>query len=129
MGRELTRPSFAHVVHPDPILMERLLGLHDGVARLARTTPERFAHPEVVRSLEEALIHAMVRCLATDAGADIDARAAHHMTVISKLEEFLAANDVQSVYLSEICTATGVSESTLRRCCHEHLGMSPIRYL
>jgi transcriptional regulator GlxA family with amidase domain len=42
---------------------------------------------------------------------------------------FLAANRDQPVYLSEICAATGVSETTLRRCCHEHLGMGPVRYL
>jgi AraC-like DNA-binding protein len=28
-----------------------------------------------------------------------------------------------------LCAATGVSESTLRRCCHEYLGMGPNRYL
>jgi AraC-like DNA-binding protein len=51
------------------------------------------------------------------------------MAAMSKFEEFLASNCDQPVYLSEICAATGVSESTLRRCCQEHLGMSPVRYL
>ncbi len=55
--------------------------------------------------------------------------AQNHTEVISKLEEFLAVNCVERIYLSDICIATGVSESTLRRCCHEHLGMGPVRYL
>jgi AraC-like DNA-binding protein len=33
------------------------------------------------------------------------------------------------VYLTEICAAIAVSGRTLRTCCHEHLGMGPIRYL
>jgi AraC-type DNA-binding domain-containing proteins len=33
------------------------------------------------------------------------------------------------LYLAEICAATGVSERTLRSCCHEQLDMGPVHYL
>jgi transcriptional regulator GlxA family with amidase domain len=58
-----------------------------------------------------------------------NSRARHHAAIISKFEEFIEANCVDPIYLSEICVATGVSEKALRRCCHEHLGMGPVRYL
>jgi hypothetical protein len=34
--------------------------------------------------------------------------------VIARLDELLAANQDRSLYLAEICAATGVSERTLR---------------
>ena len=51
---------------------------------------------------------------------------------LAKLEEEvkrLAAISHRAVYLHEVCTALNVSAQTLRRCCEEHLGMSPIYYL
>jgi hypothetical protein len=37
-----------------------------------------------------------------------------HAAVIARLDELLAANQDRSLYLAEICAATGVSERTLR---------------
>jgi AraC-like DNA-binding protein len=129
VGRELTAPPLAHIVRPAPAHMTRLLTLHERAAQLAKTTPDVLAGSEVARALEQALIHAMIQCLAESTALKMDSRAQCHMAAISKFEEFLATNRDQPVYLGEICAATGVSESTLRRCCHEHLGMGPVRYL
>jgi AraC-like DNA-binding protein len=38
-------------------------------------------------------------------------------------------NPGDPLYIPQICNAIGVSESTLRMCCQEHLGMPPKRYL
>jgi AraC-like DNA-binding protein len=109
--------------------MARLLSFHEDAARLAKNAPDRLAHPEVARALEEALAHAMIRCLTESTAIEMDSRERSHVTVISKLEEFLAANRSEPIYLREICGAAGVSETTLRRCCHDHLGMGPVHYL
>jgi transcriptional regulator GlxA family with amidase domain len=45
------------------------------------------------------------------------------------LEEVLEANPDRTLYVAELCAATGASDRTLRACCQEHLGMSPTRYL
>lgn len=129
VGRELTRPSLTYIARPDPALTGHLVKLYEEAAQLAKTAPDRLAHPEVARSLEDALIHAMIRCLTESTMGEADSRARNHMAVISKFEEFLEAQCGEPIYIAEICVATGVSEATLRRCCREHLGISPVRYL
>jgi len=55
--------------------------------------------------------------------------ARRRFAIVARFEQFLAANHDRVLYLAEICAAVGTSERTLRNCCHEHLGMGPIRYL
>ena len=129
VGRELTAPSVAYNIRPASALMSRLLRLHQEVEHLAKTAPDKLAHPRVARSLEEALIHVMIGCLTEGTAIEVDSRARFHSVAISRFEEFLATSCGQPVYIGEICAATGVSESTLRRCCHEHLGIGPVHYL
>ena len=73
-------------------------------------------------------MHVMVRCLA-DAVGKPNTVARRHDAIIARFEEFLEANPDRPLYLTEICTAIGVAERTLRACCEEHLGMGPIRFL
>jgi AraC-like DNA-binding protein len=129
LGRELTAPSQAYIVRPAPSLMARLLSLHAQAGRLARIAPRKLADPQAARSLDEALVSAMMMCL-TDGEPKRDGASTHrHSTIIARLEEFMAANRGEPVYLAEICRATGATERTLRACCQEHLGMGVIRYL
>jgi len=127
-GRELAVPSVTHLIRPAPSVMQRLLSLHESAARLAKTAPDRLAHTEVARSFEQAMIHAMVRCLA-DRPVDRRAATRQHGVIIERLANLVQVNHDRPLYLAEICAATGASESTLRRCCQEHLGMGPVRYL
>jgi AraC-like DNA-binding protein len=127
-GRELAVPSVTHLIRPAPSVMQRLLSLHESAAQLAKTAPDRLAHTEVARSFEQAMIHAMVRCL-MDTPVDRRAATRQHGVIIERLANLVQVNRDRPLYLAEICTATGASESTLRRCCQEHLGMGPVRYL
>jgi AraC-like DNA-binding protein len=129
LGRDVAAPSVAHVLRPAPPLMARLLALHEEAIRLAKIAPEKLAHPEVTRALEQALVHAMITCLADGTRPYAGSRWRHHSAIIKRFEELLAANCDRPMYLAEICAATGASERTLRVCCEEHLGMGPIRYL
>src|ERR1700745_4132258 len=63
IGREFLEKPRTSKLRPDPALMTRLLALHKIVGQLAHDTPDLLEHPEVRRSLEERLIHFMVRCL------------------------------------------------------------------
>ena len=64
IGCEISGFPLKHIVRPAPDLMSRLVKLHEMVDQIARTTPDLLALSEVARSLEQNLIHVMVRCLA-----------------------------------------------------------------
>ena len=127
-ARESPLPAAIHLIRPEPALMARLLLVHERAACLAVTASNALAQPEVVKSLERALIDAMIACAASSA-LEMGTAARRHAEIIARLEDLLAANRDRPLYLAEICATTGVSERTLRVCCHEHLGMGPVRYL
>jgi AraC-like DNA-binding protein len=129
IGREVFAPTFTHRIKPSAQLMSRLSSLHEVAGHLAKTAPDILAKPEVARALEESLVQAMVSCMAGGEVAETSSAHRQHAAVMRRLEELLEANSDRTLYLTEICAAAGASERTLRTCCKEHLGMSPIRYL
>jgi AraC-like DNA-binding protein len=129
VGRELAATSVARLVRPEPGAMLRLLALHGEAERLAKSEPDRLERAEVTKALEQSFVHAMVGCLSEGTYTEMTSGGRHHVAIMARLEEFVAANQDRPVYLAEICAATGASERTLRTCCQEHLGMGPIRYL
>jgi AraC-like DNA-binding protein len=129
VGRELRAPLASHSLHPNPVLMARLMGLHARAARLAETTPETLARPEVARALENELQHIFVRCLADGTPDESSKGHRRHAVTVARLEDLLMANYERPLYLADVCAAIAVSERTLRICTQEHLGMGPIQYL
>jgi hypothetical protein len=117
------------IIHPRPELMSRLLKLHKVVGQLVHETPDILQVPEVLRALENELVHVMVRCLAEGAGVETTLGDRRHGAVVARFEEFLEAHPDRPLYLTEICAAIGVAERTLRKACEEHVGMGPIRFL
>jgi AraC-like DNA-binding protein len=129
IGRELTAPSFTHRIRPPPALFARLLSLHEAAGHLAKTAPDILAHAEVARTLEQALVHAMVLCISGGEAAETGSAHHRHAVIMRRLEEVLEANPDRTLYAAELCAVAGTSARTLGICCQEHLGMSPMRYL
>ena len=129
VGGQLEQPPDKSVVRPNPELMMRLLNLQKGVCSVAKTMPELFELPEVVRAFEQNSIHLMVRCLAEGTTSIMSSAARRHQAIVKRFEDFLETNSNTPLYLTEICAAIGAGERTLRAACEEHLGMGPIRYL
>jgi AraC-like DNA-binding protein len=129
IGRELPETSHERIIRPDSALMLRLLKLHKSVGQLAHDAPDILELPAVRQALENELIHVMVRCLAKGTAVAPTTGCRQHDAIVTRFEEFLAANPDRPLYLTEICAAIGVAERTLRACCEEHLGMGPIRFL
>ncbi len=129
IGRELTPPSGAHRIKPSVPRMSRLLNLNEAASHLAKAAPDILAKPEVARAMEQALVEAMVWCLASGDPVDVRSAHRHHAAVMRRLEEVLQANPYEALYMTDLCAAARVSYPTLRACCQEHLGMSPKRYL
>ena len=128
-GPEFSGLQLKDRIQPSQLLITRLLQLHEMAGLIAKTTPDLFALPEVVRSLEHQIIHAMVCCLTEGAATELPLVNRRHDMVVARFEGFLEANPDQPLYLAEICAAIGVAERTLRLACQEHLGIGPIRYL
>jgi AraC-like DNA-binding protein len=128
-GREFPGKTLKLIVRPSPDLMSRLLKLHETAGKIAESTPELFELPEVVRALEQKLIHLMVRCLTEGVSSKMTRGAHRHDLIVARFEAFLETHPDRALYLPEICAALGVAERTLRVACEEHLGMGPIRYL
>lgn len=128
-GHEFSGPELKDRIQPSQHLMSRLLRLHETAGQIAKTTPELFDLPEVARSLEHNIIHAMICCLTEGAASELPLANRRHDIVVARFEGFLEANPDRPFYLTEICAAIGVAERTLRVACQEHLGMGPIRYL
>ena len=87
------------------------------------------SHPEVARAIEQDLIHALVTCFTTVGAGPDGFGARHHASIMIRFEEILAGHLSQPSTIPEFCELIGVSDRTLRSCCAEFLGMSPIRYV
>lgn len=129
IGREFAERELKPIIRPSPDLMSRLLKFHRIVGQLAHDTPDLLDVPELVRAIEQQLIHLMIRCFADGVSGDFTAGARRHDAILGRFEDFLAANPDRPLYLTDICAGIGVAERTLRAACEEHLGMGPIRYL
>jgi AraC-like DNA-binding protein len=109
--------------------MATLLRLHAAAGRLAEEAPEIIANPDAARGLEQALIQAMVDCLGIGDVEEDRAAQRRHDAIMRRFHAVLEANRGQVLYVQDMCTAIGVAERTLLRCCHEHLGIGPKRFL
>jgi AraC-like DNA-binding protein len=128
-GCDLMPPRSAMLITPPSCAMARLQRLHAAAGQLAENAPEILAHPDAARGLEQALIEAMVGCLAYRESRENSLAQGQHAIVMHRFHNLVEENSEEPLYIPEICKAVGVSERTLRMCCHEHLGMGPKRYL
>ena len=128
-GREFSGSPLKHLVRPNAALMSRLLELHEAVGKIVTTMPEILEVQEAAHSLEQQLIHILVRCLTEGVSVQMTRGGLRHDQIISRFEEYLKAHPDKPVYLAEICAAVCISERTLRVACEKHLGMGPIRFL
>ena len=129
VGRDLIERSVTRYMRPPLPAMMRLLCLHETVNKLAECALNILAEPERARALDQALVHAMVKCVSESKPVQMSKGPLRHSSIIARFEELLAENCNQPLHLAEVCAALDTSERTLRTSCMEHLGMGPIRYL
>ena len=94
-GCDLTPSPVPKILRPRPVLMSRLVALHEAAGSLARTAPDLVAQSDVARALEQALLRAIIACL-TDEEAD-QCRVAnlHHRIVLARFEQLLAKSPIR----------------------------------
>jgi AraC-like DNA-binding protein len=129
IGHELMPPEHMLAIRPPIPSLSRLLQVHQATGDLAKTAPDILAKPDVARAIEEALVEAMVFCLAANHSEQVRNVDRHRARVMRRLEDTLTAKSGETLYMAELCAAVGATYWTLRDCCLEYLGMSPKRYL
>jgi AraC-like DNA-binding protein len=127
IGHDITVPPVAKVVRPPPSMGAHLRRLYLSACRVAETKPEILSHPEVVRAMEQELIHALVHCLTGDNISVVRKR--DQTDVVLRFEDTLLECAGRWPSIAELCSGLGVTEPTLRACCKEMLGVSPSRYM
>ena len=128
-GYDFKPPADVVTETPPPRPMARLLRLHSAAVSLAREAPEIIANPEAARGLEHELVQALVACLSLEKNEEDAVAKRQHALVMRRFHAAVAASGDHALYVSDLCSAIGVSDRTLRICCQEHLGMGPRRYL
>jgi AraC-like DNA-binding protein len=128
-GQDLSPPRDALIVVPSPSAMTKLQRLHAAAGLLAETAPDIIANHGAARGLEQALIEAMVDCLATADTGEERSSQRRHERIMRRFHRLIEGQANQALYVPEICKAIGVAERTLRICCQEQLKMSPKQFL
>ena len=128
-GKPFSLPAERKILRPSPRDVARLRRLHAQICRLAETKPRLLAHTEVARAIEQSLIQTLVACLtAASVRADGPTKR-RHARIMTRFEEVLAEHLGEPLRTIDLCELIWVKEPTLRSCCSEFLGMSPIRYV
>jgi AraC-like DNA-binding protein len=132
-GKALTgqaiAPSHASRIpaRADALRFQRLFAQ---ACRLAEAAKQQLiGRPEVARALEQELLHAIINCLAANETDDNPKTRHRHAAVVVRFEEMLRKRIDQKLNMPALCAELGVPARTLRTCCAEFLGVSPMRYL
>jgi AraC-like DNA-binding protein len=125
-GAGFVVPQFVARWQSPPAARRELRHLHQVAIRAAEAGSTAFTDGEAVHGLEQQLIEALVECLSAGP-IEVKVSAHWHREILARFEGLLQMQPVLRV--AEICAALGVTDRTLRRCCEEHLGMSPSSYL
>lgn len=128
LDRNITTPTQTCSVRPRADMLGNLRLLHRRANEFVRDRLAFAPHPEIERSMEADLITAMMHCVSGDVEQETRGYYQRY-AIVRKFRDWLELNNDRPVYLYEICRALDVTARVLRSCCHEHLGVGPIRYL
>jgi AraC-like DNA-binding protein len=128
-GVDLGVSSMGRILRPTGRAKSELLSLHAQACHLADTKPKMITHPEVARSLEQQLAHALVKCLAADEVCDPTPTKRHYRSIMARFEKVLEERLDRPLRMPDVCATIEVSQRTLRTCCAEFLGLSPGHYM
>jgi AraC-like DNA-binding protein len=117
------------VITPPPLALADLRALHAAAGDLADAFPKLSIDPEITRTMERALIDAMVACIQTPGNRSDTAAMQHHRLIIRRFHEMLDANPLEPLHMPQTSHAIGVSGRTLRMACQKQFGVSPTQYL
>jgi AraC-like DNA-binding protein len=133
-GRALTGdlPEVPGVVchwRPPPSAFRELRQVHAAAIRVVRARSGLLPQPEAAHGLEQQLIHALIECLSAGPEGTDTVMADRHQDLLDRFEALLKSEPEGHLSVAGISAALRVSDRLLRRCCEQHLGVSPTGYL
>jgi AraC-like DNA-binding protein len=128
MGKPIEGVGGIRSWRPNQASMQTLSALHAAAINLFERRPKEVLTTTAIRGLEQQLIYALVQCLSGRATRINQARKQRD-NVMVRFQAACIANAQRKVTLFDLCTALDVPERSLRTCCEQHFGMSPMRYL
>src|SRR6516165_2527579 len=102
-------PWRPRILPPRAHALSRLRTLHEAAGHLAKTTPDILAKPEVARAIEQALVEAMVFCLADTRSDHVRNVERHRTRVMRRLERALTASAEEPLYMAGLSAQVGTS--------------------
>lgn len=127
LGKSLPPIREMQFIRPAGKATGNLLRLHRRACRLAASHQEMMAHHEVARSAEQELIHALVNALSTAEPRDASNTQQRRAGIMVRFEKALTDGRAR-LSLPALSAALGVPQRTLRICCEEFVGCSPLAY-
>jgi AraC-like DNA-binding protein len=128
-ARSIELTSEGRILRPPRAEVSRFRHLFRQACQLAETRKKLIAYPGIARALEQEMLHAIINCLAAGEVDDNPKTRHHHAALMARFEEALEKHSDQKINMPALCAEIGVPERTLRMCCAEFLGVSPMRYL
>ena len=128
VGRNFALPSGVCRLRPSRDGHRSLVALFNATMRLTEAQPSRPIETEgAVRGLEQEAIRVLVACLSI--GTVLAHEAAHrHSAIMACLDRLLQGYTHEMPRITDVCTALGISATTLQACCQRHVGVGPSRY-
>ena len=101
------------------------------VLMLASHSPDTLAQPNVIESIEESMLQAVDLAMESASAAPEGKRLSlsNYLTLVRKLDEFVAANAGKALYSADVARQLGVSVRTLHNAVVAIRGMSMHRYM
>lgn len=129
IGQPILPPRSTRLLHPSGADLSRFQHLFQHACHLAAPANKLIEQSEVARALEQDMIHAVIHCLTGDGTENSSRTRSKHTALMTRFETVLRKSVDRKMTLPDLCVEIGVAERTLRMCCHEFLGVSPMRYL
>lgn len=117
------------VLRPPEQLFARLRSTVQSTIYVSETAPQVFTSNGAVEALEQALLRSMLACLELDGARREGVPSWRRVVLAKRLLEAIEANPDRPWASHELCRIIGISERSLRKLCHEQLGISPLRFL
>jgi AraC-like DNA-binding protein len=84
---------------------------------------------EAVEFWKRAIVEAMTATILENLSSDKDGPPPSALRIVSRVEEYMGANESRPVHISEICSELHVSRRTLHRAFHDAIGLGPVAFL